>query len=58
LIGLQTIAAQQLADRRGAIVAMDPRTGEILALVSSPVLIQIYLLQASVQKIIVVYVTT
>ncbi len=34
--GLQTIAAQQLADRRGAIVAMDPRTGEILALVSSP----------------------
>jgi len=34
--GLQTIAAQQLADRRGAIVAIDPRTGEILALVSSP----------------------
>lgn len=34
--GLQTIAAQQLVDRRGAIVAMDPRTGEILALVSSP----------------------
>lgn len=34
--GLQTIAAEQLIDRRGAIVAMDPRTGEILALVSSP----------------------
>ncbi|OTG66699.1 penicillin-binding protein 2 [Acinetobacter silvestris] len=34
--GLQTIAAEQLAGRRGAIVAIDPRTGEILALVSSP----------------------
>ncbi|WP_273778733.1 MULTISPECIES: penicillin-binding protein 2 [unclassified Acinetobacter] len=34
--GLQVVAAEQLADRRGAIVAMDPRTGEILALVSSP----------------------
>ncbi|ENU30480.1 penicillin-binding protein 2 [Acinetobacter sp. CIP-A165] len=34
--GLQTIASEQLAGRRGAIVAMDPRTGEILALVSSP----------------------
>ncbi|WP_151803135.1 penicillin-binding protein 2 [Acinetobacter guillouiae] len=34
--GLQTIAAEQLKDRRGAIVAIDPRTGEILALVSSP----------------------
>ena len=34
--GLQTVAAEQLAGRRGAIVAMDPRTGEILALVSSP----------------------
>ncbi|CAM4092054.1 penicillin-binding protein 2 [Acinetobacter pragensis] len=34
--GLQTVASEQLADRRGAIVAMDPRTGEILALVSSP----------------------
>lgn len=34
--GLQTIATQQLAGRRGAIVALDPRTGEILALVSSP----------------------
>ncbi|OTG90277.1 penicillin-binding protein 2 [Acinetobacter sp. ANC 3813] len=34
--GLQAVASEQLADRRGAIVAMDPRTGEILALVSSP----------------------
>ena len=34
--GLQVVASEQLADRRGAIVAMDPRTGEILALVSSP----------------------
>lgn len=34
--GLQTIATEQLAGRRGAIVAIDPRTGEILALVSSP----------------------
>lgn len=34
--GLQVVASQQLAGRRGAIVAMDPNTGEILALVSSP----------------------
>ncbi|AWL29717.1 penicillin-binding protein 2 [Acinetobacter defluvii] len=34
--GLQTVAAEQLVGRRGAIVAIDPRTGEILALVSSP----------------------
>lgn len=34
--GLQTVAAKQLVGRRGAIVAMDPRTGEILTLVSSP----------------------
>lgn len=34
--GLQTIASEQLVGRRGAIVAMDPRSGEILALVSSP----------------------
>ena len=34
--GLQIIASEQLKDRRGAIVALDPRTGEILALVSSP----------------------
>lgn len=34
--GLQVVASQQLAGRRGAIVAMNPNTGEILALVSSP----------------------
>lgn len=34
--GLQMVASEQLAGRRGAIVAMDPGTGEILALVSSP----------------------
>ena len=34
--GLQTVASEQLAGRRGAIVAMDPHTGEILAMVSSP----------------------
>ena len=34
--GLQTIASEQLKGKRGAIVAMDPNTGEILALVSSP----------------------
>ena len=34
--GLQLVAAEQLAGKRGALVAIDPRTGEILALVSSP----------------------
>lgn len=34
--GLQMLASQQLSGKRGAIVAMDPQTGEILALVSSP----------------------
>ncbi|ATO18276.1 penicillin-binding protein 2 [Acinetobacter sp. LoGeW2-3] len=34
--GLQVVASEQLAGRRGAIIAMDPSTGEILALVSSP----------------------
>lgn len=34
--GLQKVATDQLEGKRGAVVAMDPRTGEILALVSSP----------------------
>lgn len=34
--GLQTIANEQLAGRRGAIVALDPRTGEVLAFASNP----------------------
>ena len=33
--GLQVVATEQLAGRRGAIVALNPKTGEILALVSS-----------------------
>jgi peptidoglycan glycosyltransferase len=33
---LQLLAAQQLGNRRGAVVALDPRTGAILALVTSP----------------------
>ena len=55
--GLQTIATEQLAGRRGAIVAIDPRTGEILALVSSQVLTLIYLSLGLVAKIIQVFVT-
>jgi len=35
-IDLQIAAEEALADRNGAIVAMDPRTGEILAMVSKP----------------------
>ncbi|MBS1853361.1 MAG: penicillin-binding protein 2 [Acidobacteria bacterium] len=35
-IDLQIAAEQALGDRNGAVVAMDPRTGEILALVSRP----------------------
>lgn len=34
--GLQTLANQQLAGRRGAVVAMNPKTGEILAFSSNP----------------------
>lgn len=33
---LQTIAETAMADKEGAVVAMDPRTGEILAMVSRP----------------------
>ena len=33
---LQVAAAEALGARRGAVVALDPRTGEILAIVSSP----------------------
>ena len=33
---LQHIAAEQLGDREGSVVALDPRTGEILAMVSFP----------------------
>src|SRR5246127_60775 len=36
-VDLQIAAEQALGDRNGAIVAMDPRTGEILAMVSRPV---------------------
>lgn len=35
-IGLQKEAEQQFAGRRGALVAIEPRTGEILAFVSAP----------------------
>ncbi|MDO4427549.1 MAG: penicillin-binding protein 2 [Moraxella sp.] len=34
--GLQVVAQQQLAGRRGAIVALDPKNGDILAFVSNP----------------------
>ncbi|MEY2863796.1 MAG: penicillin-binding protein 2 [Pseudomonadota bacterium] len=34
--GLQRVAHEQLAGRRGAIVALDPHTGEILAFASNP----------------------
>lgn len=33
---LQQIAAEQLGDQAGAVVALDPRTGAILAMVTSP----------------------
>jgi penicillin-binding protein 2 len=35
-IGLQKHALELLAGRRGAVAALDPRTGEVLCLVSSP----------------------
>lgn len=33
---LQQVAAEQLGDQRGAVVALDPQTGEVLAMVTSP----------------------
>ena len=33
---LQQVAAEQLGDQRGAVVALQPQTGEILAMVTSP----------------------
>ncbi len=35
-IGLQAVADEALGERRGAVVAMDPRSGGVLALVSKP----------------------
>ena len=35
-LDLQALATEQLAERRGAVVALDPWNGEILALVSAP----------------------
>ena len=35
-LSLQDIAIKSLGDRKGAIVALDPRNGDVLALVSSP----------------------
>jgi penicillin-binding protein 2 len=35
-LGLQKIAEEYFADRVGSAIAMDPRTGEILAMVSAP----------------------
>ena len=34
--GLQRVAEEALGDRRGAVVAIDPRNGDVLALVSMP----------------------
>lgn len=35
-LDLQAVAELALKDRRGAVVALDPRTGEVLAMVSAP----------------------
>lgn len=35
-LDLQRVAEEQLAERRGVVIAMDPRNGEILAMVSHP----------------------
>ncbi len=35
-VELQTIASEALGDRRGAVIAMEPGTGKILAMVSKP----------------------
>jgi peptidoglycan glycosyltransferase len=35
-VAVQQAAAEALVDRRGAVVALDPRTGAVLAMVSSP----------------------
>lgn len=35
-VGLQQIASDALGDRRGAVIAMEPDTGKILAMVSKP----------------------
>jgi penicillin-binding protein 2 len=35
-LDLQVVAELAMADKRGAVVALDPRTGEVLAMVSTP----------------------
>ena len=37
-LDLQMAAEASLGDRPGAVVALDPRTGEVLAMVSHPVI--------------------
>lgn len=34
--GLQALAYEQLGDNKGAVIAMDPKTGQVLAMVSKP----------------------
>lgn len=43
---LQRLAYEQLNGRRGAVVAVNPKTGEVLALVSSPAPLEANLLEA------------